>query len=346
MEELNITVLRLGHRPRRDRRMTTHVALVARALGARSVVVCEADPKLERAVEEVTKKFGGEFSVQIEANWKRFVRRWEGPVVHLTMYGEPLETAIRRIPKENMLVIIGAEKVPPEAYELAQFNVAVTNQPHSEVASLAIFLDRVTEADWTSSTFEGAKIIVPTKDGKTVINMDAGYLSDDDCRKILREAGCDEEIIGHTESVASIAVKMAKLCDADVDLVRTGALLHDIGRTETHGPEHGYHGGVILRSLCFPEKIVSVVERHVGGGLDSKEAASLGLPEKDLVPITIEEKIVCIADKMIEDDRRAPIEREIQKLREKGLDEAAKRITALYTEIGERCGLDLDDMTL
>jgi tRNA (cytidine56-2'-O)-methyltransferase len=346
MEGPNITVLRLGHRPRRDRRMTTHVALVARALGARSVVVCEADSKLERAVEEVNKKFGGEFSVRTVENWKSFVRKWKGPVVHLTMYGEPLETAVKRIPKGNMLVIVGAEKVPPEAYDLAEFNVAVTNQPHSEVASLTIFLDRMTEAKWTSTTFEGPKIIVPTKDGKTVINMDAGYLSDDECRRILREAGCDEEIIEHAESVAKIAVKMAKLCDADVDLVRVGALLHDIGRTRTHGPEHGHHGGVILRGLCFPEKIVSVVERHVGGGLNSEEAAGLGLPEKDLIPNTIEEKIVCIGDKMIEENRRAPIEREIQKLTEKGLDKAAKRITALYTEIGKRCGLDLDDVTL
>ena len=343
---MDITVLRLGHRPRRDRRMTTHVALVARALGAKSVVVCEADPKLERAVEEVNKKFGGQFSVETTRNWKSYVRKWKGPVVHLTMYGEPLEKAVKRIPKKDMLVIVGAEKVPPEAYELSDFNVAVTNQPHSEVASLSIFLDRISEASWTSTAFEGPKIIVPTKDGKTVINMDAEYLSDDECRRILREAGCEEEIIKHAESVAQIAVKMAKLCDADVDLVRVGALLHDIGRTVTHGPEHGYHGGVILRGLCFPEKIVSVVERHVGGGLDSKEVASLGLPKKDFVPKTIEEKIVCIGDKMIEENRRAPIEREIRKLKKKGLNKAAKRITDLYSEIGEKCGLDLDDMTL
>ncbi len=345
MEEVKITILRLGHRPRRDRRMTTHVALVARALGAESIVVCETDPKLERAVEAVNRKFGGSFSVQTVENWKSFVRKWKGPVVHLTMYGEPLEKAVERIPDEDMLVIVGAEKVPPEAYELADFNVAVTNQPHSEVASLTIFLDRITEARWSSSSFEGPKIIVPTRDGKVVINMDAGYLNDDECRRILKEAGCQEEIIKHAESVAKIAVKMAKLCDADVDLVRVGALLHDIGRTVTHGPEHGYHGGVILRGLCFPEKIVSVVERHVGGGLDSEEVASLGLPEKDLTPKTIEEKIVCIGDKMIEENRRAPIEREIQKLKKKGLNKAAKRITDLYNEIGKKCGIDLDDMT-
>ncbi|MCK4444420.1 MAG: tRNA (cytidine(56)-2'-O)-methyltransferase, partial [Thermoplasmata archaeon] len=171
---MDITVLRLGHRPRRDRRMTTHVALVARAFGAKSVVVCENDPKLERAVEEVTKKFGGEFSVQKAENWKSFVRGWEGTVVHLTMYGESVETAVERIPKKNILVIVGAEKVPPEVYDLADFNVAVTNQPHSEVASLAIFLDRILGASWTGSCFEGDKVIVPTKKGKTVINVDAG----------------------------------------------------------------------------------------------------------------------------------------------------------------------------
>ncbi len=343
---MDITVLRLGHRPRRDRRMTTHVALVARAFGAKSVVVCESDPKLERAVEEVNKKFGGEFSIQKAENWKSYVRGWKGSVVHLTMYGESAETALERIPRDNILVVVGAEKVPPEMYDLADFNVAVTNQPHSEVASLAIFLDRILEAGWTRSCFEGDKVIVPTKKGKTVINMDAGYLNDEECKRVLREAGCDEEIVDHVESVAKIAVKMAKLCEADVDLVRVASLLHDIGRTKTHGPEHGYEGGAMLRQLCFPKKIVSIVERHVGGGLDSQEAAALGLPERDLIPVTLEEKIVCIADKMIEDNKKVLIDREVRKLRDKGLDRSAEKIVELHKEIGEKCGMELDDLTL
>lgn len=346
MEDQNITVLRLGHRPLRDRRMTTHIALVARALGARSVVVTEKDPKLERAVEEVTRKFGGDFSVQIESHWKSFVRQWEGPVVHLTMYGEPLEKAISRIPKEDVLVIVGAEKVPPEVYQLADFNVSVTNQPHSEVGALSIFLDRITEAGWTERDFEGSIRIIPIGNGKVVIDMDGRYLSDDECRRILEEFGCEEDVITHSRAVAKVAVKMAEQSGADADLVRTAALLHDIGRTKTHGPGHGFEGAEILRGLGFPENVILIVERHVGGGFDSKDAAELGLPERDMIPTTLEEKIVCIADKLVEDDKKVPIDREIQKLKEKGLEEAAGRLQALYQEMEGIASIDLDQIAI
>ncbi len=346
MEEHNITVLRLGHRPGRDRRMTTHIALVARALGAQSVVISEEDPRLEKAVEEVTQKFGGNFSVRTEVKWKSFVRRWEGPVVHLTMYGEPLEKVISKIPKEDILVIVGAEKVPPEVYELADFNVSVTNQPHSEVGALAIFLDRITEASWTERDFGGSIRIIPVGSGKVVIDTEGRYLSDDECRRILEEVGCEKDVVTHSRTVAKIAVKIAEQSGADVDLVRTAALLHDIGRTKTHGPGHGFEGAEILRGLGFPENIILIIERHVGGGLDSKGTAELGLPERDMIPTTLEEKIVCIADKLVEDDKKVPIDREIQKLKEKGLEEAAGRLQTLYQEMEEIASIDLDQIVI
>jgi tRNA (cytidine56-2'-O)-methyltransferase len=346
MEDHSVTVLRLGHRPGRDRRMTTHIALVARALGARSVVVTEKDPRLERAVEEVTRKFGGDFSVQIESQWKSFIRQWEGPVVHLTMYGEPLEKTVCRIPNGNVLVIVGAEKVPPEVYQLADFNVSVTNQPHSEVGALSIFLDRITGASWTEHDFGGSTRIIPVGNGKVVIDMDGRYLSDDECLRILEEVGCDEDIITHSRTVAKVAVKIAEQSGADVDLVRTAAMLHDVGRTQTHGPGHGFEGAEILRGLGFPENIILIVERHVGGGLDSEDATELGLPEKDMIPITLEEKIVCIADKLVGDEKKVPIDREIQKLRERGLEKAAVRLQALYEEMEEDAQVDFDQIVV
>jgi tRNA (cytidine56-2'-O)-methyltransferase len=341
-----IAILRLGHRPQRDKRITTHVALVGRAFGARSILISEKDAELEQTIGEVVEKFGGDFSVETGINWKRIVRDWDGPVVHLTMYGEPIEKAMNDIQKGKVLVVVGAEKVPPEVFGLADFNISITNQPHSEVAALAIFLDRITEARWAESNFEGKRIIVPSKERKIIIDMLEGYLGDEECGRILKGAGCQEDIIKHSESVARIAVKIAKLCEADVDLVRTAAMLHDIGRSKTHGPEHGYEGAVILRELSFPEKIVSIVERHVGGGLDSDEAEMLGLPRKDRIPISLEEKIVCIADKLIEDNERVSIEREVGKLKEKGLDGAAKRVEILYSEMEQKCGIDLDEVSL
>jgi tRNA (cytidine56-2'-O)-methyltransferase len=343
---MRISVLRLGHRPERDKRITTHVALVARAFGAQSIHISERDPNLVETIDEMVERFGGDFTIQSGVSWKELIRSWNGPVVHLTMYGQPLEGALANLNEDDVLVIVGAEKVPPEVYNLADFNVAVTNQPHSEVASLAIFLDRLTQAVWTTSEFEGRMTIVPSKKGKIVIDKENGYLSDNDCKTVLKEAGCDEDIISHATIVANIAAKMAEKCETDVDLVRTAALLHDMGRTKTHGPRHGFEGAEILRGFGFPENIVLIVERHVGGGLDSEDAAALGLPERDMIPVTLEEKIVCIADKLVEDDKKVSIENEIQKLQEKGLDKTAKKVKALYDEIEGICSIGLDEIEI
>src|SRR3989442_402653 len=137
-----VAVLRLGHRPARDRRATTHVCLTARAFGAEQVLVGTKDAGLERTVRKVVAKFGGNFEVAAGVHWRTAIRDWRGSVVHLTMYGQPLDDAVGKIPRGDVLVVVGAQKVPGEVFGLADFNVAVGNQPHSEVAALAVFLDR------------------------------------------------------------------------------------------------------------------------------------------------------------------------------------------------------------
>src|SRR3990170_1353369 len=131
----NVVVLRLGHRPARDKRMTTHVCLAARALGAARVIVSTKDASVERSVRGVVSRFGGAFAVETGVPWRRVLAAWRGTVVHLTMYGEPLDQALPRIPREDVLVVVGAEKVPGEVFGRADFNVAVGNQPHSEDAA-------------------------------------------------------------------------------------------------------------------------------------------------------------------------------------------------------------------
>lgn len=164
-----ITVLRLGHRPGRDRRVTTHVALAARAFGADGVVVSTRDTGLERTLRGVVAKFGGPFEVRTGVPWREFLRSWQGPVVHLTMYGERLEDALPRIPRDgNLLIVVGAEKVPRAVYDLSTFNVSVGNQPHSEVAALAVFLDRFLQGEGLRRSFEGQVRIVPSRRGKVV----------------------------------------------------------------------------------------------------------------------------------------------------------------------------------
>jgi len=172
-----VVVLRLGHRPGRDDRMTTHVALTARALGAdRAVLVGEAT-QAQETVEDITDRFGGPFEVRVTDSYRHILRDWEGAVVHLTMYGEPVEDvtpAIRdRHRGEPLLLVVGAGKVDFEVYDHADWNVGVTNQPHSEVAALAVFLDRLFQGRELDREWEGAdRRVIPQATGKRVENVD------------------------------------------------------------------------------------------------------------------------------------------------------------------------------
>ena len=164
-----ISVLRIGHRPFRDKRITTHVALVARAFMAEEILIDTKDEKLEEIIKSVCKRFGNSFSIKTGINSYNIVRNWNGIIVHLTMYGEDLRKAIPMIPKNrDILIIVGSEKVPPFFYEKADFNISIGNQPHSEVAALAIFLDRYTNGRWLDKKFDGKIIIHPSAKGKNV----------------------------------------------------------------------------------------------------------------------------------------------------------------------------------
>jgi len=179
MPTAKVVVLRWGHRPQRDARLTSHVALAARALGASGFVLSDAiDEHLKETVEKVSKTWGGDFSFEMGTKWRNTVRNWKnsgGIVVHLTAYGENLQTSdvlkrIRSVGKD-VLIIVGSQKVPSEFYsaEVTDFNVAVGNQPHSECAALAVFLDRFFMGKTLGKPFENAKLkIVPMERGKKV----------------------------------------------------------------------------------------------------------------------------------------------------------------------------------
>lgn len=175
-----ITVLRWGHRPQRDARLTTHVALTARALGASGLILTEVeDRRIKETVEKVVKNWGGRFYLEMGTPWKKAVKDWRakgGTVVHLTAYGESVETSdvLQRIKAcgEDVLVIVGSQKVPGEFFSeaVSDFNVAIGNQPHSECASLAVFLDRFLQGRELANSFEKAKIrIIPQKRGRKMV---------------------------------------------------------------------------------------------------------------------------------------------------------------------------------
>ncbi|WP_456422681.1 tRNA (cytidine(56)-2'-O)-methyltransferase [Thermococcus sp.] len=178
-----IAVLRLGHRPERDKRITTHVALTARAFGADKIIIsAEEDEHVKESVEDVVNRWGGPFEIEFNLSWKKILREWreKGVIVHLTMYGIHVDEAMPKVKEElkrgkDILVVVGAEKVPREVYELAHYNVAIGNQPHSEVAALAVFLDRLLDGEGLRKKFKGAKLrIIPQEKGKKVIQLGEG----------------------------------------------------------------------------------------------------------------------------------------------------------------------------
>jgi len=165
-----LTVLRLGHRVMRDARITTHCGLVARAFGADKMIYSGAkDKKMEESIMDIVNRFGGKFTVRYESNWRKVIKNFKGLKVHLTVYGLPVEKQISRIKDKEVLLIIGGEKVPPEVYQEADYNISVTSQPHSEVAALAIFLDRYFKGKELSKKFKGKTRIIPQEKGKKVI---------------------------------------------------------------------------------------------------------------------------------------------------------------------------------
>jgi len=163
-----------------------------------------------------------------------------------------------------------------------------------------------------------------------------------ECLEILKKNGCSDEVITHCKAVREVAVKIAQLAKADITLVEAGALLHDIGRSKTHDIFHVVEGVKIAKKIGLPDKIIKIIERHIGGGICKEEAIKLGLPEKDYVPLTLEEKIVCHADSLIDNYKKQRIEKEIDKALNNGHKEYAKRLVCLHKELSDICGIDLN----
>ncbi len=111
-----------------------------------------------------------------------------------------------------------------------------------------------------------------------------------DFAALLREAGCDTRVIRHCRAVTGLALELAGEDPLyDRDLVEAGGMLHDIGRSTTHGIGHA----------------------QAGAGLTADECALLRLVPRDCVPVTPEERLVAYADKLVAGDRLVSMEREI-----------------------------------
>ncbi len=164
-----------------------------------------------------------------------------------------------------------------------------------------------------------------------------------DCVELLFEAGCKRRVIIHCCTVEAVAVEIALHIDqANMGLVKAGALLHDIGRAVDHSIMHAYIGSQIVQGHRLPQAVVEIVRKHTGAGLDNQDVEEMGLPPGDYMPKTLEEKIVAHADNMVSDNKVVKHTHSVEKLRNKGADRGADRIGALHKELSEFYGEDLD----
>lgn len=171
---MTIAVLHLSHRITRDKRITTHLALTARAFGSTEFLYSgDHDSNIEESIEDVCNQWGGNFSITHIGKPLKFIKDWKknnGIVVHLTMYGIELSDyldQLRKILEKEILVVVGGAKVPGSIFELSDYNIAIGHQPHSEVAALAVLLDTIPEEKTRKQKFTNAKIeIEPSERGK------------------------------------------------------------------------------------------------------------------------------------------------------------------------------------
>jgi tRNA (cytidine56-2'-O)-methyltransferase len=165
-------VLRMGHRPERDKRVTTHVALTSRAFGAKKMYLHRSDSRVIETINNVVSKFGGDFTVEPTTNPKKILKEWDGKIMHLTMFGLPIDDKLVEIKnvKEPILVVVGAEKVPPWVFEYSDFNIAIGSQPHSEVSALAIALSKLND-DSYNQNFEGPIQVIPSGERRNMVDI-------------------------------------------------------------------------------------------------------------------------------------------------------------------------------
>jgi len=175
-----VIIVRYGHRMIRDRRMSTHIALIARALGADGLILTNyRSEKVHETIKNVNKRWGGDFSVEMGIDWRELmkqIKHRDELLVHLTMYGIKLDDEVIndiKMTSKNIYILVGSQKVPAEVYSKADYNIAISHQPQSECGALAIFLDRFFEGKTLYQQFDDAKMrIIPKAHGKEVKKLE------------------------------------------------------------------------------------------------------------------------------------------------------------------------------
>ena len=158
--------------------------------------------------------------------------------------------------------------------------------------------------------------------------------------KILSDCGCAQNVIEHCFAVSSLSVSTAQELFAsgksvDVELVRIGSVLHDLGRARTHAIDHAAVGASMAEELGLDKRIVRIIKCHIGGGISKQEAKDLGLPDDDYIPVSIEEKIVAHCDNIMRGTERITLDECIFRMQSRNMSkESIDRVRALADEVG------------
>ncbi len=168
--------------------------------------------------------------------------------------------------------------------------------------------------------------------------------SEAECIKILKEVGASDKVIRHTCTVMLLAVEIGKRTGANLELLRAGGLLHDVGRSQTHSVMHPVVGAEIARQKGLPEEVIRIIQSHIGSGITPEEAKELGYPPGDYMPRTLEEKIVGISDKLTGGSAYVSVSEALEEFESKGLHVAGQRMLATYRELSEKAGIELDQL--
>ncbi|QLH75015.1 MAG: HDIG domain-containing protein [Methanomassiliicoccales archaeon] len=162
------------------------------------------------------------------------------------------------------------------------------------------------------------------------------------CLEILREEGCSDKVVRHVCVVNTVAMTIAKACNADLELVNAGSWLHDIGRSRTHGVRHVSEGVAIAKARGLPERLIRIISTHVAAGFTKEEAEGIGLPPGDYMPSTLEEKIVCHSDNLVGDNEIMTLAEAVEDMEVRGYRTTAERMKVMHRELSELCGIDID----
>lgn len=173
-----------------------------------------------------------------------------------------------------------------------------------------------------------------------------------DAREALalhKKYGSSDRTVSHCQACAKISKTLLERAvqegrPVNEEATMAGALLHDIGRSQTQTVGHGYVGAGILEKEGVDPVVVEIVRRHVGAGISPEEAAALGFPPGDYIPRTLEQKIVGFADKLLDGDKARSFEEEVKRFVKKGHD--VQRLRRLKEDVDAAVGTDAESLIL